>query len=205
MKRFVLICLLLQVFAAADESRSLRLSTWPSHAEIYVGSRPESFAKKSSMTTPEEIPLSEGDTSLRVTFFKPGYSDTTIDIKISLPGKNFLWVELSEESDLDRLDWQNEILEERERKRWGKRFFFSGILPFALSGAFAGIAEWNFQSAENDKRFLEKSLIRSGDNFQSRKEDFHDKRERGEHFRTAAFVSLGIGALLWASAAIFTF
>lgn len=204
MKLPVLLCLCLGV-AAAEESRTLRISTWPSNAEIYVGSRPESFAEKSPMTTPREIPLYEGDTSLRVTFFKPGYTDTTIDVRVAIPGKSFLWVELSEESDLDRIDWQNGILEERERKRWGKRFFFSGILPFALSGAFAGIAEWNFQSAEDDKSFLEKSLIRSDGNFQSRKEDFDDKRERGEHFRTAAFVSLGVGALLWAAAAIFTF
>ncbi len=197
------VCSLL--FAEAPATKTLRISTWPSDAEVYIGERPESFVQKSNRTTPQEIPVSDSDSLIRATFFKPGFADTTIDIQLSAPGKNFVWIELSEESDLDKMEWQKSILQEREKKWTGKILFFSGILPFALSGTFAGLAEWNFHKADEAKESLEHSVIQNGDHFQKWENDFHDKKESGKNFRTAAIVSLGIGALLWTFAAIFTF
>lgn len=193
------------LFAGESATKTLRISTWPSDAEIYIGERPESFVRQSRLVTPQEISVSDSDSLIRATFFKPGFADTTIDIRLSAPGKNFVWIELAEESDLDKMEWQKSILQEREKKWTGKILFFSGILPLALSGTFAGLAEWNFHKADEAKESLERSVIQDGERFRKWENDFHDKKESGKNFRTAAIVSLGVGALLWTFAAIFTF
>lgn len=211
MKKWILGILLLcmEIFAADSTAnhfaKTLRISTWPAGAEIYVGKRPTSFLTKSEMISPDSLNLTAADSTLRVTFFKPGYADTTIDIHLKAPTKNFVWIELVEETDLDRLEWQEAILNQRENKRIGKILFGTGFIPLALSGVFAGIAEYKFQSADDTRKKIEKSLIREGDHYQKLQDEFKDTRQSGKNFRTATFISLGASALLFAAAAIFYF
>ncbi|MBP5247308.1 MAG: hypothetical protein J6Z31_05550 [Fibrobacter sp.] len=186
-------------------SKTLRISTWPADAEIYVGERPKSFIEESEMKSPDSLKLSMEDSVVRITLFKPGYTDTTIDIHLKAPTKNFVWIELVEETDLDRLEWQEAILGKREGKKIGKIFFGTGFIPLALSGIFAGIAEYKFQNAEDTKEKIEKSLIREGDHYQKLQDDFKDSRQSGKNFRRASFISLGASALLFAAAAVFYF
>lgn len=211
MKKWILGLLLLCLEIEAAEStadsleKTLRISTWPAGAEIYVGNRPNSFIEESSLKSPDSLNLAVQDSMVRVTFFKPGFTDTTIDIHLKDPVKNYVWIELVEETDLDRLEWQEAILGKRENKRIGKILFGSGFLPLALSGIFAGIAEYKFQNADDTRVKIEKSLIREGAHYQKLQDDFKDTRQSGKNFRTASFISLGASALLFAAAAVFYF
>lgn len=199
---FILLCV--PIFGEAPQ-KSLRISTWPAGAEVYTGKRPDSFVSKAKAVTPDSLNLSAEDSIVQVTFFKPGYADTTIDIHLRYPGKNFVWIELQEESDLDKLEWQNAIIAKRENRRIGKVLFYSGFVPLALSGAFAGIAEMKFREAEDARDKMEKSIIHESENFKNFQRDFHNEKQSGKHFRTASFVSLGISAVLFAAAAVFYF
>jgi hypothetical protein len=193
---------------AADStavSKSLRISTWPAGAEVYLGDRPSNFIEASERHSPDSLSLTAEDSVVRVTFFKPGYVDTTLDIHLKAPSKNFVWIELVEETDLDRLEWQETILHKRENKKIGKILFYSGFGPLALAGVFAGLAEYNFQSADDSRQKMEKSVIREGEHYQKLQDDFKDSRESGKNFRTGALVSLGASVLLFAAAAVFYF
>jgi len=201
--------LCVQIHAADSTSnrliKTLRISTWPAGAEIYMGNRPKSFIEESKLKSPDSLNLAVEDSILRITLFKPGFTDTTIDIHLKDPAKNYVWIELVEETDLDRLEWQEAILGKRENKHIGKILFRTGFIPLALSGIFAGIAEYKFQSADDKREEIEKSLIREGAHYQKLQDDFKDTRQSGKNFRTATFISLGASALLFAAAAIFYF
>lgn len=186
-------------------AKTLRISTWPAGAEVYIGKRPSNFIEASERFSPDSLSLAAEDSVVRVTFFKPGYVDTTLDIHLQAPKKNYVWIELVEETDLDRLEWQEAILHKRENKQIGKILFYSGFGPLALAGVFAGIAEYNFQSADDTRQKIEKSVIREGEHYQKLQDDFDDSRQSGKNFRTAALVSLGASALLFAAAAVFYF
>ena len=208
MKLWILFCFIFCLTAnifAADSTKTLRISTWPAGAEIYLGNRPESFIQNAEMHSPDSISLSPNDSTVRVTVFKPGYADTTLDIHLKSQTKNFVWIELQEESDLDKLEWQEAILNKRENRRTGKLLFFAGTIPLALSGTFFGLAEWKFHQADDTRKKIDNSLIREGKHFQQLQKDFHDDKKSGRNFRTAAFVSLGISAALLGAAAVFYF
>ncbi len=206
-KFFGILCILFATLSASDVSdstRTLRISSWPIGAEIYPEKRPESFVRKSDAKTPHEIALGMSDTIIRVTLFKPGYADTTLDIRAPFP-RNFAWIALSEESDLEKIEWQEKILAKRENRRTGKILFASSLVPLSLAGTFAVLSEFNFRDASDSKKKIERSVIREGKNFHELQKDFSDSRRRGKNYRTAAAVSLGIGSLLLASAIIFHF
>ncbi len=188
----------------SDSTRTLRISTWPSGAELYLGSRPGSFARKAPFKSPQEIRLEDADTVVRVTLFKPGYSDTTLDIRIADSPQSFAWIELKE-ADLDKIEFQEKILDRRKNRQVGKILFASSLVPLALAGTFAALAEVHFQDAEKARKKIEKSVIREGDEYRAFERKFSDAKERGKDFRKAATVSLGFSALLLASAVIFYF
>lgn len=190
---------------ASDSARTLRISSWPGGAELYIGERPHSFVQKSNFKSPYEIPVEKSDTAVRVTFFKAGYADTTLDIRIPNPGKNFVWISLREETDILNLEFQDAIFERRKDRTVGKVLFASSLVPFALAGTFAGLSVSKFHDADDAKEKIEKSIIREGEKYRSFERDFSDSKKSGKHYRTASAVSLGIGALLLATSVIFYF
>lgn len=188
----------------SDSARTLRISSWPIGAELYLGNRPGSFVRKSPIKSPHEIRLGNSDTTVRVTLFKPGYSDTTLDIRVSAFPQNFTWIEL-EEADLDRIESQEKILDRRKDRQTGKILFVSSLLPLSLSGTFAVLSQIRFQDADRAREKIEKSVIRKGERYRTFEKEFSDAKKSGKDFRTAAAVSLGFSALFLVSAVIFYF
>ncbi len=187
-----------------DSARTLRISSWPSGAELYLGDRPGSFVKKAPLGSPCEIRLGRSDTLVRATLFKPGYSDTTLDIRIADFPRSFAWIEL-QEADLDRIELQEQILDRRKNRQVGKVLFASSLVPLALAGTFAALSEAHFHDAEKARKKIENSVIREGDAYRSFERKFSDAKESGKNYRTAAAVSLGFSALFLVSAVIFYF
>lgn len=199
-----ILCSALSARDASDSARTLRISSWPIGAEVYPGERPESFVRNPDAATPHEITLGKSDSIVRVILFKPGYADTTLDIHVAFP-RNFVWIELSEVSDLEKIEWQEKILAERKSRRTGRILFASSLIPLSIAGTFAVLSEVDFRNAANSKKKIEGSVIREGEKFQNFEKDFSDSRRRGKNYRTAAAISLGIGSLLLASAIILHF
>ena len=81
-----LVLLASSLYAAEDSTRTLTVSTWPSHADLYLGGRPSSFTKDADFETPARIDVPADSSTLRVTLFKPDYTDTTIDIHLKNKG-----------------------------------------------------------------------------------------------------------------------
>lgn len=206
-KFFGFLCFFVAMLSAgdfSDSAKTLRISSWPLGAELYLGERPGSFVRKSPIKSPHDVPLGSSDSIVRVTLFKPGYSDTTLDIRITASKQNFTWIEL-EEADLTQIEEQEKILDRRKHRQIGKFLFASSLLPLSLTGTFAAISNFRFQDADRAREKIENSVIREGEKYRSFEKDFSDAKKSGKNYRTAAAVSLGFSALFLVSAVIFYF
>lgn len=206
-KVFGFLCFFVSMLLASDfpdSTRTLRISSWPLGAELYLGERPASFVRKSSIKSPHNVPLGSSDSIVRVTLFKPGYSDTTLDIRVSASPQSFAWVEL-EEADLDKIEIQEQILDRRKDRQIGKILFASSLLPLSLSGTFAAISSHRFRDADRTRKKIESSVIREGEEYRTFEKKFSEAKKSGKDYRTAAAVSLGFSALFLVSAVIFYF
>lgn len=206
MKRFLCMIFTLASLAVANDSlHTLRISTWPSDAEIFIGEIPTNLVRESEFHSPLTQTVSPTDSVIRAKIFKPGFSDTILDIRLTNAQKNFVWIELQEETDLDRLEAQAQILGKRSQRNAAKITFLSGLVPLALSGALAGFSASAFQDAKDARAKIENSLIRDGEHYRSLEKSFDDKKRSGQNFRTASIVSLGVSALLFAVSAVLYF
>ncbi len=206
-KVFGFLCFFVATLSAgdfSDSAKTLRISSWPLGAELYLGERPGSFVRKSSIKSPYDFRLENSDSIVRVTLFKPGYSDTTLDIRVTASPQSFAWIEL-EEADLDKIEIQEQILDRRKKRQIGKILFASSLLPLSLTGTFAAISALRFRDADRAREKIENSVIREGEEYRSFEKKFSDAKKSGKNYRAAAGVSLGFSALFLVSAIIFYF
>ena len=206
-KVFGILCFFVAALPASDFSdsaRTLRISSWPLGAELYLGDRPGSFVRESSCKSPHDFHLERSDSIVRVTLFKPGYSDTTLDIRVTDSPQSFAWIEL-EEADLEKIEFQEKILDRRKNRHIGKILFASSLLPLSLTGTFTALSTLRFRDADRAREKIENSVIREGEEYRSSKKKFSDAKKGGKNYRTAAGVSLGFSALFLVSAIIFSF
>ncbi len=200
-----LVLLVSSLCAAEDSSRTLTVSTWPSHADLYLGRRPSSFTEVADFETPARIEVPADSSTLRITLFKPDYTDTTLDIHLKNQGDNYITLMLQPETDLMELDKQQSILSKREKFSAGKKFFIASAVPFMVSGILAFFADREFNEAENYGDRIQNSAIRSGDNFDKLVDREASHRKSGKDLRKYAAVSLGTGALLLVTGVVLSF
>jgi hypothetical protein len=190
---------------AVDSTYTLLISTWPSHAEIYVGERPSDFVNPAPSTTPLKLKLPLDSTLVRITLYKPDYADTTLDVQVKSPRDSYLMFMLQPETDASILEKQQEILDARNRHQWGRKIIWGSTLPFALSGIFALIAQHQFNDAETYADRIENSTIKTGNHFDELVENHTDKKKLGKDFRTYALTSLCIGSAFLVTGLILSF
>lgn len=190
---------------ASDSTYTLLVSTWPSHAELYVGERPSNFETEAPFTTPAKLQLPLDSTTVRITLFKPDHVDTTIDIQVKSPRDSYVMLMLQPELDASVIEQQQRLLSKRNRNLWGKRIAWGSSIPLAISGIFAIIAEYQFNAAENYAKRIDNSTIRSGDNFDQMVQKYTDKKKSGKDFRNYAFASLCVGSTLLLTGLILSF
>ena len=200
-----LVLLVSSLCAAEDSSRTLTVSTWPSHADLYLGGRPSSFTEGADFETPARIEVPADSSTLRITLFKPDYTDTTLDIHLKNQGDNYITLMLQPETDLMELDKQQSILNKREKFSAGKKFLIASAVPFMVSGILAFFADREFNEAENYGDRIQNSAIRSGDNFDKLVDREASHRKSGKDLRKYAAVSLGAGALLLVTGVVLSF
>ncbi len=190
----------------SDSTFRLHLSSFPSHAEVFLGKRPASFARKSTIQTPVTLEIPKDSLLFRLTLFKMEFADTTLDVKFKhREGDQYLMIMLSPEESESKLERQQEILDQRRYREWGKNLTKVSGVPLLASFVFAGFSAYHFEQTKKKAEQINNTRIRENDSFKTLTNDFHDEKKKGKDFRNYAAVSLGISLLLFSAGIYFYF
>lgn len=197
MRLFFLFSLFLLTSIYAKDSVQVHFSSWPAHADIYMGPRPASFSKKASTSTPTTIRLPQDSSFVTITLFKPNYTDTTLEVKVvpNLNNEAFLFVLLSEESNENKLNTQKRDIAARARRSYGQKILWCAI-PATLATIVNGIVlQYHINEANAISKKIDRTLIRQTGDFNSLKNDFRHHTHLAENFKRGTFISAGATAL----------
>lgn len=197
MRLLLISCLFVFSSLYAKDSLQVHFSSWPAHADIYIGSRPTSFSKKASFSTPATIKLAQDTPSVTITLFKANYADTTLDVKIipNINNEAFLFVLLSEELNEKKLNIQKRELAARTRRTYGQKLLWCTI-PAAVATIVNGfILQHHINEANATSKKVDRILIRQTDEFKSLKNDSRHHTHLAENFKNGTLFSAGATAL----------
>ena len=193
---FVMLICCAAAICAQEVPKYLHISTNPSYADAYVDKARAPIASNPDVALPGYIRVPEGESSVLVTIFKPGYKDTTISVKVSQADTSYLIVALTPSYDDEQLQYQQRSLMRRARRNFGHKLIFASAAPLIASGISAIVAHSEIKQANERKESIEKSLIRQGEEYEHNVEKFNDHRDRAY---TSKNVSIGTaigGAIL---------
>ncbi len=191
----ILICCATAI-CAQEAPKYLHISTNPSYADAYVNETRAPIASNPDVALPGFIRVPDGESSVLVTIFKPGYKDTTISIKISQADTSYLIVALTPSYDDEQLQYQQKSLMRRARRNIGHKFIFASAVPLIASGISAIVAHSEIKQANKKKESIEKSLIREGEEYEHNIEKFNDHRDKAKTSRNIAISTAIGGAIL---------
>lgn len=189
------------VVLQAAEVRNLQIDTWPAHAEVSLHEPPSSknlHPIKSPWIT--SVPSDSG--KLKIFFFKPGYQDTAITVRLKSDTNNFVFIHLNPEPDSANLEEQNAFLRGRAMRIWGKGTMWASIAPLLVSGAFALQAIYKYDHAQTNS-----TPQGFPDQDQYRKDYLHyrQKVQEGDEAKTRALISLGTAGAVFLLGAVLSF
>ena len=185
--------------------RYLHVATNPTAADIYVNQSNIDFSAMPDYTSPDFVKIPQGDSIVQITLFQIGYNDTTINTTLSERDSSYLIVSLRQSYDDDFIDAQKKTLAHRKRKSLGHKLIWASLVPFAASAVSAIITQKFIQDARDDKESLENSIIRKGDSFQDKEDDFENNRSKAKTAKTIGGTSLGIGIAVLSAGIILSF
>lgn len=192
MKRAFIWILIFSSLLWAEEKRVLHLSAWPPHSEVYVENVPADFSNRPDYTTPADISIPLGEETILVTLFQKDFRDTTIEVSIPKIPKSHLMVILQEESDAERLYYQEEALKKRTRKNIGSKIMLGSLLPFALSLASLALNAYEKEEADSIRKDLKDHHIESEATSKAKK-DWNAHKRRAKNYRWASLGCAGAG------------
>lgn len=189
-----------------DSTFNLHVSSFPTHAELYIGERPSSFEIPGSLKTPVTLQIPSDSLWIRLTLFKTEFSDTTLDVSFKQKkGNQYLMIMLSPETNPFLLEKQQDILKKRNQREWGKNLIRTSSIPLIVSGIFAGFSAYYFNQTEQKAKRINNTWIRESSSFEKLVQNHRDDQKKGKSFRNASAVSLGISALLFSTGLYFYF
>ena len=197
MKKVLLIFLFFSASLFAEDSIQFQLSSFPPHADIYLGSRPSSFVQRPLYSTPATIRLPLDSTQVLVTLFKKDYADTTIDIKLSPneKGEAFITIMLKQELNEKILEQQKKDLFRRAKKDYGKKVLL-GTIPASVATIInVLILQYHIRQAEEISQEIEETIIRQNDHFNSLKDEFRHHKHHAENFKRGTVISAAATSL----------
>ncbi len=183
--------------AIAQGGRILHVSAWPTGTEIYVGEDIPNFTNAPDYTTPASIPVSDKNEFVRITLFKSGFRDSTIDVTVPNLDSSYLMVILQEEHRSHALERQDAVLTKRSQKKVGNWMTLSSIIPYGIAVATFILNANANSNAEDIKKDLSKHKIES-EKTASLKHDLKEERHDAENYRKATLWSAGIGTAILA-------
>ena len=180
----------------ATRERFLHVSTNPSGAEAFVESKNPDFSKEPDYHLPAFIPVAPGDSTVRLTLFKPEYRDTTLKVSLSEKDTSYLIVALQPVFSESQLEIQQEQLNLRSRRSLGRRLMTASLVPLAISGIAAGITAYEIHKAEDCKKVVKNSVFTDGENFKQNQKDFKEYRDNAKTAKKTAITSLVAGGII---------
>lgn len=193
----ILALLLWSAMAFAQEKRILHVSAYPSNSEIYVGYERPDFTENGDYVSPAALPIDKESNSVRITLFKPGFRDSTIDVTVPKLDESYLMVILQEETKNYVLDEQENAIAKRSQKSVGNWMILGSLVPFAGAAVTAALNAKANTDANDIKKRLSKHLIES-ENTAALKSDLSDTKKDAKNYRTATFWLAGAGAAVLA-------
>ena len=205
MKTGLLLILALNVFCQpASTFRKLHITTWPPQAEVFAD-RPTEPGFQPAPLTPHTLLVHPDSGWVRLHFFKYGFSDTIIDVRVPSRPDSYLMVPLRTNTDPIVLQNQESFLGARTRHSWGRRLLFSSIIPVLISGAYALHANMNYNEAQEYASICQNSVLTQGVPYRDALDKYHQSVDRGDRSLQKAKWSLGMGAALLLTGFILTF
>lgn len=197
-KAFLLLCALLFAQAQGQSGRTLHVATWPGHAEVFVESPPQP-GRGPAPLTPYALPLPADSDYVRLYFFKPGYVDTALDVRLPKGSQSHLLVHLHPQSDEEMLEAQQRFLFTRSRHRLGLRLLWSSLLPLAYAGGAALGAQYYYHEANGPADHMRQSTLYDPKAYQEAQDEYEDRVDAADRClrqaRWATLAALGVAAL----------
>lgn len=185
--------------------RYLHVATNPSSSDIYVNRSKVDFSASPDYSSPSFVKVPQGDTTLRVTLFQVGYNDTTINVSLSDRDTSYLIVSLRQSYDEELAETQKKTLAHRNRKSLGHKLVWASLVPFAASAVAAAATQKYIQDARDDRKAIQNSLIREGNRYQEKKDDFKDHRNKAKTAKAIGGTCLGTGLVVLSAGLILSF
>lgn len=185
--------------------RYLHVATNPTAVDIYVNRSRVDFSSKPDYVSPNFVKVPQGDTTVRITLFQIGYSDTTINTTLSQKDTSYLIVSLRQSYDDELTDSQKKLLAHRKRKSLGHKLIWASLVPFATSAISAIVTQKYIQDARDDREDLENSRIRTSDSYQEKKDSFADNRSKAKKAKAIGGTTLGVGIVVLSAGIILSF
>ena len=184
--------------------RYLHVATTPV-ADIYVSRSKVDFSASPDYSSPSFVKVPQGDTTVRVTLFQVGYNDTTIKVSLSDRDTSYLIVSLRQSYDEELAETQKKTLAHRNRKSLGHKLVWASFVPFAASAVAAVATQKYIQDARDDRKAVQNSLIREGERYQKKKDDFKDHRSKAKTAKAIGGTCLGTGLVVLSAGLILSF
>lgn len=188
----------------AQESTRLHIDTWPSNAEVNLSIPPAAKDLHSSLT-PYVQTLVMDSSTIRLYFFKPGYHDTSITIRLKPNPENYVFFHLQPESDSLQLDLQNQFLRERSAKLWAQRTWISASLPAALTLLFLSQTAYAYHRAANDKEKAANSTFTGDQAYNTFVQEYQRHALEGNDAKHRAWIAAGATGLFLAAGCLINF
>ena len=197
----------LWIFAAAlltPAEESLQISTWPSNAEIFVRS-PPSPRDRDVLHTPCSVTLPTALNPVQLYFFKPGYRDTSIYVRLRPDTTNYLYFHLTMETNSVALEQQGVFLRKRSHGILGRRLMWASSIPMFCAGIFAWQTSQAYADARESQKEVNQSVLTASASYQELVEETQKDIDRGDRAKKKAIIASAIAGLFFATGFIFYF
>jgi len=169
------------------EPTALQISSNPGEVEVYINKK-QSLNYYPRYSTPAVLKkLNQGKTIIH--FFKPGYSDTTLQVEVKPYVLNEISVNLTPVETQEKLDLQNTFIKHRMQRRVGKWSLLTSVIGFAFSTYFAYEAQDNFKKAQDALEQLKRPDIRNNQSLYDWYVEENTSRYYDYRFNQKAFVA----------------
>lgn len=196
-KLIAIFVLLITAFAFSEGERILHVSAHPANSEIYVTESYPDFSKKAEYISPAAIPVDYEAPSIRITLFKPGFRDSTIEVSIPRLDESYLMVMLQEETRDHVLEEQEKAMTKRTHRVASNWILLGSLIPYGFAVTSAILNKNANDNAEDIRKKLSNHKIES-EKTRQLESDFRDERRSARNYRKATLWGAGVGTAILA-------
>jgi len=182
----------------ADSLVFLHVSSWPIGAQFSKDAPPEIHGAE-LLTAPATLTFPRLSDTVSLYFFKPGFRNTHIQVKLRNTANNFVFLRLQAETDSLALEAQTDFLQQLANQERGKLIMGSASIPAAIAAIFWYQASEAYRKANNAKAHAEQSILIGTSHYNDLTQTFKTQEHLGNTNQTNALIAVGISALVFAT------